>query len=73
MTKLSKAQQRVIDVLREDDTAYIIASTHWNDQAIILKNGKNRRYFNRRTRQILAKKGLIRQAEGNYNRYDLVR
>lgn len=73
MKKLSKAQQRIINVLQEDETAYIIASTFWNDQTIIFKNGKCLQYFNRRTRQVLAKKGLIRQAEGNYNRYDLVR
>jgi hypothetical protein len=71
MKKLSPAQQKVVDKLKEDPTAYVVASEFWDFQILSYSNGKKQSYFKRRTREFLVGNGILTPMPEIKNGYKL--
>jgi len=69
--KLTLAQEKIVDVLQADETAFIIGSGYWNHQLLISKSGSRETHFNKRTREALVSKGVIVLTDITCNKYEL--
>lgn len=67
MKNLSKAQQKVIDLLKENQKRYILKSQYYNHQDVIFEEEHKKRFFQfkKPTFEVLEKLGLIVNLEGN--------
>ena len=56
--RLSSAQAEIVEALKANPDAYILATRYHHFQCLILPNGEMK-YFTKPTREVLVKKGII--------------